>query len=227
MALILSLETSTAVSSVALHLADELLAYERYEVPNSTASHLAILIQNVMKAGRKSTSDLNAMAISAGPGSYTGLRIGTATAKGMCYALGIPLMAVNTLEHMATKAQPECVSSDLLCPMLDARRMEVYSMLLNSQLDVLEPTAAKVITAESFEEWLTENRIVFFGTGADKCRNTLVHQNAHFLSDVAPSADWLGVVASQYFNKNQFVDVSLFEPFYLKDFVAKKPKSLF
>ena len=237
MALILSLETATSVCSAAIHDDGKLIAFSEYHVSQSTASKLSVLIDQLFKLTKIEPSQLNAVAISAGPGSYTGLRIGVATAKGFCYALNIPLIAINTLELMAYSISPSVISPSplergpggeartLLCPMLDARRMEVYTLLASADLKVLQSTEAKVIDESSYQSWLDENRILFFGNGSDKCKEIIQHENAIFISGIIPTAAKLGEMAFQKFKLNQFEDLSAYEPYYLKDFMIKKPKS--
>jgi len=227
MALILSLETATSVCSAAIHDNGKLLAASEHHVPQSTASMLAVLIDEIVKQASIQPSQLNAVAVSAGPGSYTGLRIGVATAKGFCYALNIPLIAINTLELMTYQvASQDSLSNDvLLCPMLDARRMEVYTLLAGPDLKVIESTEAKVIDELSYQSWLEKNKILFFGNGSDKCKEMIRHENAIFIPGIIPSAAKLGEMAFQKFNSNQFEDLAAYEPYYLKDFMVKKPKS--
>lgn len=244
MGLILSIETSTTVCSVALHREGKLIASEVIHVPNSAASQLAVMVEKIISTA---SGDLDAVAVSSGPGSYTGLRIGVATAKGICYALDIPLIAVGSLEVMAMQVNSQQISSHpashtpfvaprtshpapstshLLCPMIDARRMEVYTALFNTSLDLTEPVQARIIEASSYSEVLEKREILFFGNGSDKCKGVISHANAKFIDGVFPSAEWLGVLGFGRFSDRKFEDVGDFEPFYLKDFIAKKPKSL-
>lgn len=227
MALILSLETATSVCSAALHDGDQLIAAEEYNVPQSTASQLSVLIDQLFKRTGVQPSQLSAVAVSAGPGSYTGLRIGVATAKGFCYALNIPLIAVNTLELLAYQvvSQNGLSGNELLCPMLDARRMEVYTLLATADLKIIELTEAKIIDGLSYQSWLEKNKILFFGNGSDKCKEMIRHANAVFIPDIIPSAAKLGEMAFQKFKSNQFENLATYEPYYLKDFMVKKPKS--
>lgn len=224
MSLILSIETSTTVCSAALHNEGKLVAFEITHVVNSAASQLAVMIDNLIKQ----SGEPDAVAVSSGPGSYTGLRIGVATAKGICYALGIPLISVNSLELMAVQLRHSSfnIQHSLLCPMIDARRMEVYTMLLDQAMNVISPIEAKIIDSSSFADRLQDHEIVFFGSGAMKCRDTIMHPNARFIDGIFPSAEWMGGVAFDLFKLEKFEDVADFEPLYLKDFVAKKPKSL-
>jgi tRNA threonylcarbamoyladenosine biosynthesis protein TsaB len=223
MALILSLETSTNVCSVALHRDGQLLAANEIHIEQSHASKLALFIDDLRKSTGISLKELNAIVVSSGPGSYTGLRIGTSTAKGLCYALNIPLIAVNTLHLLAYHVNKFNQNNALLVPMIDARRMEVYCQVSDSKLKVISPIEAKIIDESSFIELLDSNKIFFFGNGADKCEDVLKHPNASFLKNIYPSAAQLGFIAHEKFKENQFEDLLHFEPFYLKDFVAKKP----
>ncbi len=234
MALILSLETSTTVCSAALHHDGNLLASKELLTPQSASSQLAPIIDQLLKDSKISSKEINAVAVASGPGSYTGLRIGVATAKGLCFALQIPLIAINTLELMAYQVVNSSTSPPergqggevLLCPMLDARRMEVYCLLTDLNLNIIEQTQAKIIDQESFKEWLDRRTIFFFGNGADKCKDIIKHINAIFIQDINPSASQLGEMAFQKFIRNEVEDLSSFEPHYLKEFMIKKPKTV-
>jgi tRNA threonylcarbamoyladenosine biosynthesis protein TsaB len=234
MALLLSLETSTQACSVALHNAGVLVAAREIKTPRSAASHLAIMIQQVLIEADKKPADLQGVVIAAGPGSYTGLRIGIATAKGLCYALDSPLISINTLDLLAYQGKQELLSCSrlgsnefndqiLFCPMLDARRMEVYCKLVDFNLNQVEPTQAKIIDASSFQEQLEGRLIYFLGEGASKCNDIISHSNARFLPAIFPRATQLGVLGLVKYKQSIFEDVALFEPFYLKDFLIKKP----
>lgn len=226
--MILSIETSTKVCSVALHQSGELVAESTLYVDKSHSEKLALLIKDLLSYAEIETNDLIAVAIASGPGSYTGLRIGTSTAKGLCYALDIPLIAVSTLEAMAYGVAKSITEHILLCPMLDARRMEVYTMLLDKELGVLQPTEAKIIDEQSYVEQLKNNKIVFFGNGAAKCEAFLGHnKNAVFITTQSVSAVNVGDLAWNKFQQNTFEDLAYFEPEYLKEFKAIKPKNLF
>jgi len=225
MALILSLESATPVCSVALFEGSKLLDSSHLHIPQSASSRLAVMIDEVLKRCDVSPKQLNAVAVSSGPGSYTGLRIGVASAKGLCFALSIPLIAVNTLESMVSQVADRFDEGDLLCPMLDARRMEVYCLLALSDGRVIQQTQAKVIDESSFQSELSENKIIFFGSGAAKCRDVIQHKNAAFIDNIFPSAVDIGRLAFAKFESQSFEDLAGFEPFYLKDFIVKKPKS--
>ena len=182
-----------------------------------------------MKKNNYQFSDLNAIAISMGPGSYTGLRIGVSTAKGLCYALDIPLVAINTLEAMSSGfvSNHFSVNPDtLFCPMIDAKRMEVYCAIYNSKTEVLLETKAEIIDENSFKDILDRNVVYFFGDGALKCESSLgTHFNARVIDDFENSAKYLSAIAHQKYLQKDFADVAYFEPFYLKDFIAGKKKS--
>lgn len=225
MALILSLETSTHVCSVALHQAGNLLALAEVHREQSHASKLAVLIDQVMKLADVEMGQLQAVALSSGPGSYTGLRIGASTAKGICYALNIPLIAIGTLELLAAQMQKTNTAGAQLCPMIDARRMEVYCQLFDPNRNKLQEVEAKVIDSESFKEQLEQSEIIFFGNGASKCKAVMHHPNAFFLEGIHPSASELGHRAWDKYQHNQVEDLVVFQPFYLKEFMIKKPSN--
>lgn len=228
MALILSIETSGISCSVALHRDGTLINTLQVNEPQAHASRLGPLIQDVFQLSSIGISSLHAVAISAGPGSYTGLRIGTSTAKGICFSLGIPLIAVTTLDLLAFEGkQALSVSEGLLCPMIDARRMEVYCQVMTMDLKVVAPMEAKIIDESAFSELLKHDRMFFFGDGAGKCREVLTHANGFFPEGIYPSADALGIMANERFNNNSFDDLTAFTPVYLKEFVAKKAQPFF
>jgi tRNA threonylcarbamoyladenosine biosynthesis protein TsaB len=223
MAIILSLETSTHVCSVALHENGILLASAVTHREQSHAAKLAVLIDQVLNLTDTRVEDLDAVAISSGPGSYTGLRIGTSTAKGLCYACNIPLIAVSSLDSLAVAAGMVNTSGALLCPMIDARRMEVYCQLTDAMGNLVKAVEAKVIDADSFLEYLETSQVLFFGNGAAKCKDFIQHKNAIFLSGIHPMADMVGVIAWDKYSRNEIEDLVTFEPFYLKEFMIKAP----
>jgi tRNA threonylcarbamoyladenosine biosynthesis protein TsaB len=225
---ILSLESSTDVCSVALHENGILLRKIVIEQPQSHAEKLAPSIKQIFEEASLSISHLSAVAISSGPGSYTGLRIGASTAKGICYALDVPLIAIPTLNLLAYQALKEIHSKGeiLLCPMIDARRMEVYTEIYNSRLEVVNAVKAMIVTPNSLGELLAGQRVFFFGNGSAKCRGVIDYENATFLDGIVPSAAFLGEMAFSRFEAQQFEDLEKFKPFYLKDFVVKKAGSL-
>ncbi|MCX8492593.1 MAG: tRNA (adenosine(37)-N6)-threonylcarbamoyltransferase complex dimerization subunit type 1 TsaB [Cyclobacteriaceae bacterium] len=228
MSLLLSIETSTLGCSVALHENGNLLHFVETQVPQSASSQLTIMMKTALNESRKKPAELKGVVVAAGPGSYTGLRIGVATAKGFCYALEIPLVSINTLELLAyqfVNTNKTEGTSSLLCPMLDARRMEVYTMLLDTQLKTIRPTEAKVIDNTSFMDSLAQKSIYFFGDGAAKCMEHIRHPNAHFVHDIIPLARYLGEMGFAKWKNNEVEDIVSFEPFYLKDFLIRKPIS--
>ena len=227
MSLILSIDTSTKVCSVALHQDSKLLAVNELYTEKSHSGMLTTLCENVVKYAGFSLKSLDAFAVAKGPGSYTGLRIGVSTAKGFCFALDKPLIAVNTLEAMAYQLKDFYDETHLLCPMIDARRMEVYCQVLDNQMNVISETEAKIIDELSFSELLNENQLVFFGDGATKCKAVITHKNAIFLNtEIHPSAKTVGLLATNSFEESLFENIVTFEPFYLKDFVGIQPKKV-
>jgi tRNA threonylcarbamoyladenosine biosynthesis protein TsaB len=223
MSLILSLETSAKVCSVAIHDQGKLITTKEIHIEQSHASKLAVLMDEVIKESRIELSQLSAVAVSSGPGSYTGLRIGTSTAKGLCFALDIPLISIGSLELLAYQMSKQNSSNAYLCPMIDARRMEVYCEVFDSSLAVVQPIEAKVIESSSFVELLEQNEIIFFGDGSDKCREQITHPNTRFVSGIYAAASEMGQPVYQKFQKQQFEDLANFEPHYLKEFMIKKP----
>lgn len=225
---ILQIETSTQYCSAAVSRNGETLNLKIAAGQNLHAGSLTLSIDEVMSQAGLQYADLDAVAVSKGPGSYTGLRIGVSTAKGLCYALDKPLIAVDTLKMMADgflKAQPN--HNDLVCPMIDARRLEVYTTLYSPLGDELEPVTAKIIDQNSFAAELRASKITFIGDGAAKCEPILGNSNATFLTENFNTAGNMSAIAFQRFQANAFEDVAYFEPFYLKDFMItvskKKP----
>jgi tRNA threonylcarbamoyladenosine biosynthesis protein TsaB len=230
MALILNLETATTACSVSLGKDGNLLALKELNGEYTHAENLTLFIEDVLKHAGLKLKDLDAVSVSKGPGSYTGLRIGVSTAKGLCYSLNKPLIALNTLSSMVHGIlhSPTSVLSpaSLLCPMLDARRMEVYCAVYDTHEKEIKATAAEIIDETSFAELLNNQQVYFFGDGADKCKEVFSkNKNAIFIDHIVPSAKDMIIPAEQVFNNKQFEDVAYFEPFYLKDFVAGKKKS--
>ena len=224
MSKILGIETSTKICSVAVSDGNKLLALKEEGGEYSHSEKLTVFIQEVLKKAALELENIDAVAVSKGPGSYTGLRIGVSVAKGLCYALNKPLIAVDTLQAMALG---EINKADLCAPMIDARRMEVYTALYDNNNETVQPVSAKIIDDSSFSEELTNKKVVFFGDGADKCKEILVRNpNAIFSDGGLPSAQYINQIAFEKFNKNQFENVAYFEPYYLKDFVATTAKKL-
>lgn len=233
MAYILHIETSTPTCSVSISENSEILAVRESHVDKSHAELLAVFIQELFEETGINPKKLDAVNVSKGPGSYTGLRIGVSTAKGLAYGMNIPLISVNTLEAMAwgmlkSQEYKSLVQSDdsyFLCPMIDARRMEVYTALFNSELKVLSKTAALVIDSESFNDWLGRGRICFFGNGAFKCKETIRHNNAIFMIEFNNSSRYMAELAFKSYEAKDFEDVAYFDPYYLKDFIPTIPKN--
>lgn len=223
--MILQIETATTSCSVALAAAGEVIAYQEINMRNVHAEVITLYIDEILKQGNYNYNDIDAIAVSSGPGSYTGLRIGVSTAKGLCFALDKPLISVDTLASMASGlASTKTIESNtLLCPMIDARRMEVYTSIYDHSGNQIKPIAAEIITPDSFADVLQENKIAFFGDGSEKCRGLLgAHPNAMFIEEFTNSATHLTHIAQNKFEKGIFEDVAYFEPYYLKDFIAGK-----
>ncbi|WP_022825504.1 tRNA (adenosine(37)-N6)-threonylcarbamoyltransferase complex dimerization subunit type 1 TsaB [Hymenobacter norwichensis] len=228
--LVLSLETSSAICSVALHQLEDgtLVGQSELRLEKSHSSHLSVLVSQLLENSQYTLQDVAAVAVSDGPGSYTGLRIGAAAAKGLCFALDIPLVAVNTLQALAQQvaavtARPETV---LFCPMLDARRMEVYAAIYtHSGQEVLAPTPL-VLDSDTLAEQLAHHQLLCFGNGAAKFQPLVANNsNASFLVGIEPSAVAVGVLAVEAYQRHEFRDVAYYEPFYLKEVYTTTPKS--
>ncbi|MCX6350484.1 MAG: tRNA (adenosine(37)-N6)-threonylcarbamoyltransferase complex dimerization subunit type 1 TsaB [Bacteroidetes bacterium] len=217
------MESSTEVCSVALGYGDNIIGLREEAGDNLHSSSLTIFIEDLLKQNSLKPADLSAIAVGKGPGSYTGLRIGVSVAKGLAYTLDKPLMGINTLSAMALGAMSSLNDGEkdsLLCPMLDARRMEVYALIVNNSMQELMPTTAVIVDEDSFENYIAHNKIFFFGNGMAKCKEVLSrHTNAHFIEGINPSAKNLIALATQLFEAGKTENVFTFEPYYLKDFV--------
>ncbi|GJM28522.1 MAG: tRNA (adenosine(37)-N6)-threonylcarbamoyltransferase complex dimerization subunit type 1 TsaB [Cyclobacteriaceae bacterium] len=224
MSLIVSIETATGICSVALHKEGKLLGSQDLLLEKSHSTHLAVMIKQLLSNCQVAMSDLRAVAVSMGPGSYTGLRIGVATAKGICYAMDIPLIAINTLRAMAFQLADAQLNADYYCPMIDARRMEVYCMILNQELQVEAETRAQIVTANTFDEWTSKGKVLFFGNGWEKCRELLAGDNCLYIDNLVPSAVSVGQLAQIKFKNHQVENLAYFEPFYLKEYKTTVPK---
>ena len=229
MSCILNIETSTNVCSVAVsNDAECIFNKEDYSGPHHN-EQLGRFVDEALSFIDSHSLKLDAVAVSCGPGSYTGLRIGTSMAKGICYGRDVKLIAIPTLELLAVpvllKEQAE-EENALLVPMLDARRMEVYAQVFNRSLDEVRKIQADVVTAETYKEYLDKGPVYFFGNGAAKCMEEINHPNAHLIKDVVPMAKYMFPLAEKRIAQGKFDDVAYFVPFYLKDFVAKLPKKL-
>ncbi|MVN21947.1 tRNA (adenosine(37)-N6)-threonylcarbamoyltransferase complex dimerization subunit type 1 TsaB [Mucilaginibacter arboris] len=230
MSLILQIETATTSCSVALAKDGKVLSSRTINQRNIHAEVITVFIGEILAENGIGFQELNAVAVSSGPGSYTGLRIGVSTAKGLCFSLDKPLIAVETLQAMAAgylaRFPKPAVNEFLLCPMIDARRMEVYTALFDQNLKQIQATSAAIINQESFSEILNQHQIIFFGDGAPKCKTILgTHPNAVFIGDFFNDAADLTQTAAAKFELQAFEDVAYFEPFYLKDFIAVKINS--
>ncbi|HCN82524.1 MAG TPA: tRNA (adenosine(37)-N6)-threonylcarbamoyltransferase complex dimerization subunit type 1 TsaB [Sphingobacteriaceae bacterium] len=228
MALILQLETATTSCSVALSLDGKTIAFRELSERNAHASHITLFIREVLEKAGRTMDELEAVAVSVGPGSYTGLRIGVSTAKGLCFALNIPLIGIETLKTMTAGliSSGSHNTGNLYCPMIDARRMEVYTAVYNNQLNTVVDIQAKILDSDSFGDLLATNKIIFFGDGAFKCAGIFNNPNAIILTDFVNSAKDMSGLVLEKFKKQNFEDVAYFEPFYLKDFLVLKPKGL-
>lgn len=217
--LILLIETATSNCSVALSENGKIIAVKEANEQNIHASHITLFIDELMKNTGKKYADLKAVAVSKGPGSYTGLRIGVSTAKGLCYALNIPLLGIDTLEAMACGLllQNEIKDSELLIPMIDARRMEVYTGIFKSNLELVEPVHAKIIDEFSFDQ-LNKQNLIFFGDGSIKFKELFASKTNIEFKEYTNSATDLNQIAWKKFKNQEIEDTAYFEPFYLKDF---------
>lgn len=227
MSYIIQIETATTSCSIALAKDGLVLGIRQIDQRNIHAEVITIFIEELVKAAGLSYGDLDAVAVSCGPGSYTGLRIGVSTAKGLCFALDKPLIAVDTLTAMASgiisSNGVEIAGNTLLCPMIDARRMEVYTALFDHRGEMIRPVSADIIDEQSFAEYLRECKVIFFGDGAEKCRAVLGgHENAIFFPGFVNSAAFMTGIAIEKFARSEFEDVAYFEPYYLKEFIAGK-----
>lgn len=223
MTLILSIETSTRVCSVALHLDKRLLGVQESFADRSHSKVLLDQVSGVLKQAGYELNQIDAVAVSKGPGSYTGLRIGVSTAKGLCFSLGKPLIGINTLEAMAFEVNRNNISGYYVCPMLDARRMEVYCCMMDSDNLLVLPVQAMVLNEDSFNEFLDHRPILFSGDGSEKCKELLKSsKNAFFIENLYPSAKNIGFMAFDQYERSSFEDPAYFEPFYLKEFVSSK-----
>ncbi len=228
MALILNIETATKNCSVSVSKNGEILALK--ELNNGNYSHAEVLhpfIVDVLEEANSTSQEIDAVAVSKGPGSYTGLRIGVSAAKGLCFAFDKPLISIETLKSLAHSVS---IDNGVIIPMLDARRMEVYAAVFNADYDSIREIKAEIIDETSFLEYLENQKVYFLGDGAQKCKELITHKNAVFVDDKFPSAKEMAELSYDKYKKNDIEDVAYFEPFYLKDFVVipeKKKKPTF
>lgn len=222
MTYILNIETTTTNCSVSLSQDGETLVLLEENNPGySHAETLHVYIEKVLKQAKIEFKDLNAVAVSKGPGSYTGLRIGVSAAKGLCFALNISLISVSTLKSLATQVK---VDNGIIIPLLDARRMEVYSAVFNSDFLELRDIQAEIISPDSFNDYLSNNKVYFIGNGVEKTKHVISNNNTIFIEDKLPSANEMSKLAYDKYKISDTEDVAYFEPFYLKDFIALKSK---
>lgn len=228
MSCILHIETSTSVCSVAVSEDSHVIFQQEDHSGPNHAERLGSMVDEALSFTDNHAIPFDAVAVSCGPGSYTGLRIGVSMAKGICYGRNLKLIAVPTLELMCVPVLlREMVEGDaLLCPMIDARRMEVYAGIYDRALHEVRPVGADVVDAETYKQWLDKHPVYFFGNGAAKCMETINHPNAHLIEGIEPLAKWMQPLAERRLLNGQTEDVAYFEPFYLKDYVAKMPKKL-
>lgn len=235
MALILNIETSTEVCSAALARDGRIINHRESLNGQNHAKLLTLFINELLEESNISADQLDAVAVSGGPGSYTGLRIGVSVAKGICYASRLPLIAITSLEAMAhyvihnLESILPCEKENLLfCPMIDARRMEVYTSFYDKSGVQIRGIQADIIDHQSYLPFLDSNSVLFFGNGADKCRESITHPNAIFINNVVTSSSYMVPLSERSFNSHNFANVAYYEPFYLKDFVATLPvKNIF
>ena len=223
LSIILNIETATTNCSVAIAKNEKTLVLkEDYSQGFSHAECLHLYIDEVLKEADLEACNLDAIAVSKGPGSYTGLRIGVSAAKGLCFALNKPLISVSTLMSLACQVN---ISDGLIVPMLDARRMEVYSAVFDASYNQLRETQAQILDENSFSDYLNKGKVYFIGSGVEKCKEIITHKNAVFIDGKLPSANEMSTLSYDKYKKSDTEDVAYFEPYYLKDFVAIKPKN--
>lgn len=227
MACILHIDTSTDVCSVAVSEDSHVIFEQEDHTGPNHAERLGTFVDEALSFTDNHAIPFDAVAVSGGPGSYTGLRIGVSMAKGICYALQLKLVSVPTLQLLCVPVLlREMVEDDaLLCPMIDARRMEVYAAVFDRALNEIRPTGADIVDADTYREWLDRRPVYFFGNGAAKCMETIHHPNARFVDGIEPLAKWMQPLAERRLLNGEVEDTAYYVPFYLKDFVAKMPKN--
>ncbi len=229
MSCILHIETSTKACSVALSENGQLIFHkEDLDGPNH-AVVCGVYVDEALSFANSHAIPVDAVAVSEGPGSYTGLRIGVSLAKGVCYGRDLPLLSVPTLKLLCVPVllgKEELPEDALLIPMIDARRMEVYSAVYDRALQEVRPIGADIVDADTYMSYLEEHPVYFFGNGAMKCQSVIQHKNAHFIDGIVPLAKWMFPLAERSLHLGEKQDVAYFEPFYLKEFVAIKSKNL-
>jgi len=229
MSCILNIETSTNICSVAVSQDGAVIYQQQDEKGTSQNVSLGCFVDKALSFIDSHAIPLDSVAVSCGPGSYTGLRIGVSMAKGVCYGLNVPLIGIPTLEVLCVPIllhQEELPENALLCPMIDARRMEVYSGIYDRALNLVKPISADIIEENSYVDFMEKQPVYYFGNGMDKCKDKIKHPNAHFIDDVVPLASMMFPLSEKAVAKEDYKDVAYFEPFYLKEFIATKPKKL-
>lgn len=229
MSCILNIETSTNICSVAVSQDGAVVYQQQDEKGTSQNVSLGGFVDKALSFIDSHAIPLDSVAVSCGPGSYTGLRIGVSMAKGVCYGLNVPLIGIPTLEVLCVPIllhQEELPENALLCPMIDARRMEVYSGIYDRALNLVKPISADIIDENSYADFMDKQPVYYFGNGMDKCKDKIKHPNAHFIDGIVPLASMMFPLSEKAVAKEDYKDVAYFEPFYLKEFIATKPKKL-
>ncbi|RRD80278.1 tRNA (adenosine(37)-N6)-threonylcarbamoyltransferase complex dimerization subunit type 1 TsaB [Alloprevotella sp. OH1205_COT-284] len=230
MSCILHIETSTAVCSVAVSEDSQVIFEQENLIGPNHATVLAPFVDEALSFIESHAIPLDAVAVSSGPGSYTGLRIGVSTAKGVAYGRSVPLIAVPTLKLLTVPTllyRDDLPDDALLCPMLDARRMEVYAAVYDRALTPLRDVQPDIVDADTYREWLDKSVVYFMGNGAEKCKSVIGHPNARFIDNVHPLAKHMAPLAEKAYARGEFADTAYFEPFYLKEFQTTTPKKIF
>ncbi|MDL2322627.1 tRNA (adenosine(37)-N6)-threonylcarbamoyltransferase complex dimerization subunit type 1 TsaB [Bacteroidales bacterium OttesenSCG-928-A17] len=225
MSCLLHIETSAKICSLAVSIDKNLILNKVNKEGFSHSSCLGMYVKEAMDELKKRNLKLDAVSVSMGPGSYTGLRIGVSEAKGLCYGLDIPLIALSSLRILTESAFEAGVKADYYYALTDARRMEVYSAVYDSQGNLRKDVGAEIIDENSFSEFLSKGKVAFFGDGSDKCKDVISSENAIFVPDIYPQASSMISLAEQSFEQKKFVDTAYFEPFYLKEFQATVAKN--
>lgn len=229
MSCILNIETSTQVCSVAISQDGQNLHSREDHSGQAHSTKLGGFVEEALSFADSHAIPVDAVAVSCGPGSYTGLRIGVSMAKGVCFGRGLKLLGIPTPKIMCVPVllyHDEIADDALFCPMIDARRMEVYATVYDRALHTVRETSADIIDTNSYADILEHHEVYFFGNGADKCKDKLTHPNAHFIDGIEPLAAMMGPLAEQALARGDIKDTAYFEPFYLKEFVATKPRKL-
>jgi len=226
MCIIINIETATNVCSVAVSDNSEIIYKSVDTTGPSHASILGVFVKDAVKQIKDKGIKPDAVAVSCGPGSYTGLRIGVSEAKGLCYGFDIPLIVIKTplIMSEAVIQTKDIKEDELLCPMIDARRMEVYTAIYDRNLNIISDISAEIVDTETYKNFLEKNRVLFFGNGSEKCKTIITEEHAVFIDNIYPQARYMANLSFNAYTSGQFVDVAYFEPFYLKDFVATTSK---